>query len=86
MWRLYGSDPTGDAGAGSYYYYDGYDATEPFWHMLDQVVIRPEFADRLPPDGLRLVTTVGSVRLTTTDGRPDAVVGSDHLPVLFRLA
>jgi hypothetical protein len=85
MWRLYGTDPAGDSGAASYYYREGSEATEPFWHMLDQVVIRPEFADRLPPTELRIVTTVGTEPLTDTDGRPDADVGSDHLPVTFLL-
>lgn len=85
MWRLYGSDPTGDAAAGSYYYHGGYDATEPFWHLLDQVLIRPEYADRLPPGDLRLVTTAGGVPLVTADGRPDADIASDHLPVVFHL-
>jgi hypothetical protein len=85
MWRLYGSDPAGDAGAGSYYYHGGSDATEPFWHMLDQVLIRPECADRLPPNELRLVTVTGTERLTDADGFPDAQLGSDHLPVTFLL-
>jgi hypothetical protein len=85
MWRLYGSDPSGDAAAGSYYYHDGYDVNEPFWHMLDQVLIRPEHAHRLPPDELRILTTTGRMPLIDADGRPDSVVGSDHLPVMFRL-
>jgi hypothetical protein len=85
MWRLYGSDPAGDAGAGSYYYHDGYEVTEPFWHLLDQVLIRPESAERLPPHELHVVTTAGGIRLTTAEGRPDTEVGSDHLPVVFAL-
>jgi hypothetical protein len=85
MWRLYGSDPTGDSGAGSYYYHDGYDATEPFWHMLDQVLIRPEYADRLPPNELRVLRVAGPSALIDADGRPDSTAGSDHLPVVFRL-
>jgi hypothetical protein len=85
MWRLYGSDLTGDAGAGSYYYHQGYDTTEPFWHMLDQVLIRPEYADRLPPDELRLVNSIGAERLIDANGFPDADSASDHLPVTFLL-
>jgi hypothetical protein len=84
MWRLYGADPAGDAAAGSYYH-DGYGATEPFWHMLDQVLIRPECADRLPPEELCLVTSAGVTRLTDAGGRPDADLASDHLPVTFLL-
>lgn len=85
MWRLYGGDPAGDAGAATYYHRGGYDPIEPFWHMLDQVVIRPEFADRLPPDRLRILTAAGPFPLLDAAGRPDARVGSDHLPVTFTL-
>jgi hypothetical protein len=84
-WRLYGSDPTGDAAAGSYYYHDGYDVNEPFWHLLDQVLIRPEYADRLPPDELRILTVSGPTALVDAQGCPDSNTGSDHLPVVFRL-
>jgi hypothetical protein len=86
MWRLYGTDPAGDAGAASYHYQGGYDASEPFWHMLDQVLIRPEYADRLPPNDLRILTTAGATPLTDADGRPDTNTGSDHLPVIFVLS
>jgi hypothetical protein len=84
MWRLYGSDPAGDSGAASYHY-QGYNAVEPFWHMLDQVLIRPEFAARLPPDQLRILTAVGAVALIDAAGHPDHDLGSDHLPIVFEL-
>jgi hypothetical protein len=84
MWRLYGYDPAGDAGAASYHY-QGADATEPYWHMLDQVLIRPEHADRLPPSELQILTVAGVVALTEGDGRPDPDRGSDHLPIVFVL-
>lgn len=83
MWRLYGSDPAGDSAAATYYH-TGNEADEPIWHMLDQVLIRPEYADRLPPAGLRILTAAGSLRLTTHAGRP-ADTASDHLPVVFTL-
>lgn len=84
MWRLYGTDPAGDAGAGTYYYH-GYEATEPFWHMPDQVLIRPEVADRLPAERLRILSTAGPVSLVDADGVPDREAASDHLPIVFTL-
>lgn len=85
MWRLYGADRGGDAAAATYYHTKGYEAVEPFWHMLDQVLIRPEEANRLRPEDLQILSAAGPTRLTLPDGRPDAEVASDHLPVLFSL-
>ncbi|HEX4614266.1 MAG TPA: endonuclease/exonuclease/phosphatase family protein [Urbifossiella sp.] len=85
MWRLYGSDPSTDAAAATYYHDKGNAATEPFWHMLDQVLVRPEVADRMPADRLRVLTTAGSESLVRPDGVPDRETASDHLPVTFQL-
>jgi hypothetical protein len=84
MWRMYGTDSAGDAGAATYHYL-GHDETEPFWHMLDQVLIRPEFADRLPPQQLRILTRAGRVSLVDAGGRPNVASASDHLPVFFQV-
>lgn len=83
--RMYGTDLEGDAGAATYFHRGGYEATEPFWHMLDLVLVRPEVADRVPVDQLRILTTAGSLSLVGPDGQPDAKIGSDHLPVTVTL-
>ncbi|MBX9625463.1 MAG: hypothetical protein K2X82_16775 [Gemmataceae bacterium] len=85
MWRMYGRDSAGDAAAATYHYRDGDEVAEPFWHMLDQVLIRPEVADRLPPDQLRILAAAGVTPLVDVGGRPDDAAASDHLPVVFTL-
>jgi hypothetical protein len=71
--------------AATYYYREGDEATEPFWHMFDQVVVRPDFADRLPQERLRILTHAGVLPLIDTDGLPDHNTASDHLPVVFTI-
>ncbi len=63
----------------------GSDAVEPRWHMLDQVVIRPELIPRFRSDALRIVDAIGGASLLTPAGRPDRRVGSDHLPLVFQV-
>ena len=41
MWRKYGHDSSMEAGMATHYWQNN-QAGELFWHMLDQVVIRPE--------------------------------------------
>lgn len=82
MWRLYGHRPTAEAGAATHYWQNGL-AGELFWHMLDQVVIRPEECDHFPEDRLRILTRVGTVELLAPNGTPDTGVGTDHLPLVF---
>ena len=43
MWNLYGDEPRSSAPAT--YYYRGSDPHELYWHMLDQVLIRPSIAE-----------------------------------------
>ena len=82
MWRLYGHVASMEAGMATYYWQNN-QAGELFWHMLDQVVIRPEESMSFPEDRLRIVSSVGTVTLLRPDGIPDDTVGSDHLPIVF---
>ena len=56
-----------------------------FWNAFDQVLIRPELMQRLGPDSVQVVSTVGDVSLLDAVGKPDRSQYSDHLPVLLRL-
>lgn len=80
MWRLYGHGA--DAGSASFHL-EGYNAYELIWHMLDQVVIRPESVAWFPEDRLQIVSHVGRQPLTRESGIPNKDFASDHLPIIF---
>lgn len=81
MWRLYGH---GRESGSATHYFHGYNEVEPIWHMLDQVVVRPEALVRFPETELRIVTTAGPVSLWNADQIPDEAAASDHLPLVFQ--
>jgi endonuclease/exonuclease/phosphatase family metal-dependent hydrolase len=83
MWNLIGDCQDGRP-AGTYYF-NGGQPHEWYWHMLDQVVVRPALISRLPLTSLRIITASGSRNLATPRGRPDRKKGSDHFPVAFDL-
>jgi exonuclease III len=83
MWNLYGDEPRGSAPAT--YYYRGSDPHELYWHMLDQVLIRPSVLNRFDCSALHIVTAVRSTELTGARGFPDRARFSDHLPVVFEV-
>jgi hypothetical protein len=69
MWNLYGDEPRSSAPAT--YYYRGSDAHELYWHMLDQVLIRPSLLNRFDFSALDIVTAVRGTELTSATGTPD---------------
>jgi len=81
MWNLYGDEPRGSAPAT--YFYRGSDPHELYWHMLDQVLIRPSLLHRFDFDALEIVTTVKGTELSREGGYPDRKRFSDHFPVVF---
>jgi hypothetical protein len=81
MWNLYGDEPLGSAPAT--YYYRGSDPHELYWHMLDQVLIRPSLVNRFDFSALDIVTALRGTELTGATGTPDRTRFSDHLPVVF---
>jgi hypothetical protein len=82
MWSHFG-DATRDT-AGSYFYSSA-EHVSYFWHIFDQVLIRPVLAQQFDPRKVEIVASVGEHSLVHADGRPDAVACSDHLPVIFEL-
>lgn len=81
MWNLYGDEPRSSAPAT--YYYRGSDPHELYWHMLDQVLIRPSLLNGFDFSTLDIVTTVQGIELTGPRGTPNRIRFSDHLPVVF---
>jgi|GEM_PF-2965238 len=82
MWRQYGHVAILEAGMATHYYQNS-QAGELCWHMIDQVVIRPEECPSFREEDLKIVSKVGTITLLTPDGAPDKSVGSDHLPIVF---
>jgi len=80
MWSHFGDARTDTAGS---YYYERAQHVNYFWNMFDQVLIRPELAERFDANKLRIITSVGA-RSLRPDGRPDRNY-SDHLPIVFEL-
>jgi hypothetical protein len=82
MWGHFGDR---HGGSGGTYYYDRSEHVAYYWHLYDQVLIRPSLISGFRQDELKILTAASEVNLIDSRGRPDQVVGSDHLPVLFRL-
>ncbi len=82
MWRHYGHVASSDAAMATHYWHNN-QAGELFWHMLDQVVLRPEECSSFPESQLQILSSVGTITLLAPDGTLDKTIGSDHLPILF---
>ena len=82
MWGLFGDAAPGPPGT---YYYESSQHVAAFWHIFDQVLIRPELLDRFHSDSLRILDENGGIPFLNDRGLPDASAASDHLPVLFQL-
>lgn len=82
MWNHFGDERQPAAGT---YYYDKSDHMAYYWHMFDQVLVRPALLSRLPVPAVTIPTSSGSVSLVGQNGRPDTRSGSDHLPIVFSL-
>lgn len=83
MWNHFGDRPPGPPGS---YYRRGSGRTEYFWHMFDQVLLRPDLLDYFPDDGAEILTRIGRRSLLGHDGIPDFKAGSDHLPLFLELS
>ena len=82
MWSHFGDAKSETAGS---YYYDAGEHVNHYWHLFDQVLLRPELAERFDPSRLSIVRSAGGVSLVTEDGRPDGAKVSDHLPLVFEV-
>jgi endonuclease/exonuclease/phosphatase family metal-dependent hydrolase len=81
MWSLLGDMSVGPPGT---YYYQSSAPVSYFWHMFDQVLLRPSLAHSLQRNDLAILTEAGDQSLLDRHGRPDRRV-SDHLPIFIRL-
>ena len=81
MWGLMGDRTPGPSG--THYCLLGR-PTEYFWNTFDQILIRPDLCYAFEDD-LQVLTKIEETNLLTINGLPDKNVGSDHLPLVFRL-
>ena len=81
MWTAYGrrQAPMGT------YYYQGSDYVRYYWHLLDQVLLRPDLIPDLSNEMPTIITELGGESLLRADGRPDNRRFSDHLPIALSL-
>lgn len=81
MWSRFGDLSPGPPGT---YFFDKAQHLRYYWNMYDQVLLRPSLLDFFPDDGIHVFDRIGPTDLLT-NGVPDPLIASDHLPVLLRL-
>lgn len=81
MWRFFGDDNPRPPGT---YHYSSSSYIEHFWHIFDQVLLRPSLLDVFVDDSLIILHAIGSTSLVNTSNFiPSAF--SDHLPIVFSI-
>ena len=80
MWNLFGDfdKPPGT------YYYSGSTVKCTYWHIFDQVMIRPCLRKQFVDKTLEIVTHTSSFSLIDNKGHPNRKY-SDHLPIVFEI-
>jgi hypothetical protein len=82
MWGHFGDRQRDTAGS---YFYSSSEHVNYFWHIFDQVLLRPELAQQFDPGTLEIISSLSDRSLVHADGRPDSSACSDHLPIVFEL-
>jgi hypothetical protein len=82
MWGRFGDTTKGPPGT---YYSTNSSLDEYFWHIFDQVLIRPDLIDSFDETKLHVLTDCGEIKFLRESGKPDDSRASDHLPLLFDL-
>lgn len=66
------------------YYYSGSTTNNTYWHIYDQVIIRPSLRTRFIDESLKIITMINDINLLDEKGHPDHSI-SDHLPIMFEI-
>jgi len=82
MWNFFGDMSTTPPGT---YFFDSGNYVNYYWHMFDQVLIRPNLLDLFQIDSLKIITEINGISLLSGSGRPNKNKSSDHLPIFFSL-
>jgi hypothetical protein len=82
MWGFMGD--IADNPPGTYYFHQA-DHLNYYWNVFDQVLLRPDLLPMFRPTDVRVLHRIGMKSLLDFDGRPNAALASDHLPIFIRL-
>jgi len=82
MWNFFGDMSLHPPGT---YFYDSGGYVNYYWHIFDQILIRPNLLDLFQIDSLKIITEINGTSLLSGSGRPNKNKSSDHLPILFSL-
>jgi len=66
------------------YYYNTGDIVNYYWHMYDQIIIRPQLIDAFVDESLMIIEGTINHKLINSN-TPDKSVYSDHLPLFCEL-
>lgn len=80
MWNFLG-DYTSPYGT---YYCNTSGIQNTYWHIFDQVIIRPALKNRFVKESLKILTETSTRYLLDHNGHPDKGI-SDHLPIFFEI-
>lgn len=82
MWSHYQDEP--GRPSGSYFSRRAEEVCQ-FWHVFDQVIVRPELLPFFTSDAVRIVHSIGDQTLIDNQGKPRTQFFPDHLPLSFEL-
>ena len=83
MWNHFGDRPPSPPGS---HYRRSSGRTAYFWHLFDQVLLRPDMLEFFQDDGIEILTRIGPRSLLDRNGIPDSRTASDHLPLFLELS
>jgi len=82
MWSRLGDDSQGPPGT---FFYRKASPECHFWHVWDQVLVRPAILRHFDGARLSVIAQVGGTSLLDHRGRPNSKKYSDHLPIVFEI-
>jgi hypothetical protein len=80
MWSRLGDESSGPPGT---FFLPGGNGSNPYWHTLDQLLLRPALLPYYQSQNLQVLTSIGERALLREIGLDKSI--SDHLPILIKL-
>ncbi len=82
MWRFLGQQHPLPQGT---YYRRKAEHDTRFWHVFDQVLLRPDLLPYFQDEDVSILLDDGVAAFQKTDGTPNPKIASDHFPILVKL-